>query len=274
MKHSLRRALGQHFLADATVAERIAEAVGATPDDVVCEIGAGTGALTGRLAARAGRVVALEVDPALHARLAAEAGRRPNVDVRLADARRFPYETLGALRPSPTGRSLVAGNLPYSASKPILHRLFEARGGIDGVTVMLQREVAERLVSPAGGRAYGVLSVLWQVWADVALLFTVPPAAFRPPPAVESAVVRAAFRAAPRLPIADAAGFARVVKGAFAQRRKTLANALRAAFPALGAAGVEAALREAGVDGRRRAESLSLAEFARLAEFFAARGSA
>lgn len=268
---SRRRALGQHFLADAAVAARIAEAVGATAADVVCEIGAGTAALTAPLAARAGRLVALEVDPALHARLAAGVGRRPNVEVRLADARRFPYEGLRALRPMPTGRVLVAGNLPYSASKPILLRLFEARAALDAVTVMLQREVAERLTAAPGTRAYGVLSVLWQVWADVALLFTVPPAAFRPPPAVESAVVRAAFRVEPRVPLADPAAFVRVVKAGFALRRKTLANALRAAFPRFGAPGVEAALREAGVDGQRRAESLTASEFARLAEFFAGR---
>lgn len=265
---SRRRALGQHFLADPAVALRIAEAVGATGADVACEIGAGTGALTAPLAARAGRVIALEIDPALHARLVAGVGRRANVEVRLADARTFPYESLRALRPMPTGRVLVAGNLPYSASKPILLRLFEARAALDAVTVMLQREVAERLTAGPGTRAYGVLSVLWHVWADVALLFTVPPSAFRPPPAVESAVVRASFRPEPRVPLADPAAFVRVVKAGFALRRKTLANALRAAYPRLGGAGVDARLRAAGIDGGRRAESLVLEEFAALARRF------
>ncbi|MBI4012532.1 MAG: ribosomal RNA small subunit methyltransferase A [Candidatus Rokubacteria bacterium] len=265
---SRRRALGQHFLADPAVADRIVEAVGATADDLVCEIGAGHGVLTGRLAARAGRVLALEIDPALHAGLAARAGRWPNVAVELADGRTYPYERLRAAHPV-RGRILVAGNLPYSASKPILLRLWDSRGGLDAATLMLQREVAERLVAAPGGKAYGALSVLWQVWADLALLFAVPPGAFRPPPAVESAVVRAAFRASPRVPIADPAAFARVVKAGFAQRRKTLANALRAGLAGLGAAGVEAALAGAGIDGRRRAETLSLPEFARLAQFFA-----
>jgi 16S rRNA (adenine1518-N6/adenine1519-N6)-dimethyltransferase len=168
----------------------------------------------------------------------------------------------------------VVGNLPYSASKPILLRLWEARAALDAATVMVQREVAERLVAPPGGKAYGVLSVLWQAWADLALLFAVPPAAFRPPPAVESAVVRAAFRAAPRVPLDDPASFVRLVKAAFAQRRKTLANALRGAWPALGAAAVAERLAAAGIDGRRRAETLTLEEFGRLAPFFAVREAA
>lgn len=259
-----RRALGQHCLVDPGVAARIVETVGATPADLVCEIGAGSGVLTGPLAGRAGRVVALEIDPALHARLAARARDTAALDLRLADARRFPYETLRDLRPDPAGRVLVAGNLPYSVSKPILQRLLEARATLDALTLMLQREVAERLVAAPGGRAYGVLSVLWQVWADLAIVEIVPPAAFRPPPAVESAVVRAAFRRTPRVALGDERAFVRVVKAAFGQRRKTLANALRAGLE-LPAERVTAALREAAVAGDRRAETLSLDDFARLA---------
>ncbi len=262
-----RRALGQHFLADPGVAARIVDAVGATVDDVVCEIGAGTGALTGLLAVRAGRVVALEIDRTLHSRLAATAaGRWPNLDLRHADARSFPYEALGDLRPSLAGRVLVVGNLPYSASKPILHRLFDARAAIQAVTLMLQREVAERLVAPPGGKAYGALSVLWQVWADLVVLDRVPPAAFRPPPAVEAAVVHGTFRTTPRVTLQDPATFCRVVKAAFTHRRKTLANALRGTYGVAPAA-VDTALRAAGVAGGRRGESLSLEEFARIAQF-------
>jgi 16S rRNA (adenine1518-N6/adenine1519-N6)-dimethyltransferase len=272
-RHARRRALGQHFLADAAVAARLVDAVGAGPADLVCEIGAGEGVLTGALAARAGRLVALEIDPALHARLAA-APAPPNLELRLADARTFPYERLRAERPAPTGRVLVAGNLPYAASKPILLRLWEARAGLDAAILMLQREVAQRLVAPPGGKAYGALSVLWQAWADLALLFMVPPGAFRPPPAVDSAVVQATFRSSPGAPIGDEAAFVRCVKAAFAQRRKTLANALRSGFPRLGAAGVAARLSQAGIDGRRRAETLTLAEFARLAQVFAGHDAA
>jgi 16S rRNA (adenine1518-N6/adenine1519-N6)-dimethyltransferase len=259
-----RQTLGQHFLVDEALAGRIIGAVGATAADLVCEIGAGPGILTGRLAERAGRLVALEIDPALHRRLSTRPAAGAAVDVRLTDARTFPYETLAELRPDPAGRVLVVGNLPYAASKAILLRLFEARASIHALTLMLQREVAERLVAGPGGRVYGALSVLWQLWADLALLERVPPGAFRPPPAVESAVIQVVFRARPRVTVEDPARFGRVVKAAFAQRRKTLWNALRGTFPE---DAVGRALRLAAVDGGRRAESLDLEEFARIARF-------
>lgn len=263
-----RRALGQHFLADPGVAARIVEAVGATAADLVCEIGPGPGALTRALAIRAGRLVALEIDPALQAWLTQAARHWPEaarVEIRHADAREFDYEELRALRPSPAGRVLVVGNLPYSASKAILERLLDAHAALDLAVLMLQREVAERLAAAPGGRDYGALSVFWQRWADVTRLLVVPPAAFRPPPAVESAVVRATFGAASRLPVTDEAAFKRTVRAAFGQRRKTLVNALRGG--GLGSPErLAVALAEAGIDGRRRAETLSLEEFARLAD--------
>jgi 16S rRNA (adenine1518-N6/adenine1519-N6)-dimethyltransferase len=267
-----RRALGQHFLADDAVADRIVEAVGAGPGDLVCEIGAGPGVLTRRLAGRAGRLIALEIDPGLQTRLAAEAARIgwSQVEVRQADARSFAYDALEGLRPGPGGRVLVVGNLPYSASKPILARVLAARAAIHSAVVMVQREVAERLTARPGGREYGLLSVFWQLWADLELLFPVPPTAFRPPPAVESSVVRAVFRATPRVALADPQAFARVARAAFAQRRKTLENALRGGLPEAGADGVRAALATAGIDGRRRAETLTLEELARLAGALAA----
>ena len=260
------RPLGQHFLRDLEIARAIIEAAAPGPRDVVLEIGAGEGVLTRLLAARAGRVIALEVDPALHARLAPEAARLPHLDLRLADARHFDYAALPGLRPSPEGRALVVGNLPYSLSKPLLLRLFEARRALDELTLMLQREVAERLTAPPGRKAYGLLSVLWQAWAELRLLFHVGPEAFRPRPEVESSVLHVRFLPAPRVPIADEAAFVRVVKAAFARRRKTLGNALAAAYPHLGRPGVLRACAGAGIDPGRRGESLALAEFARLAE--------
>ncbi len=263
-----RRALGQHFLVDPGVAARIVEAVGATPSDVVCEIGAGPGALTWALAARAGRLIALEIDPVLQARLAEAAHERSEgarVDVRLADARSFAYEELRALRPAPAGRVLVVGNLPYSASKPILARLFAARAALDAAVLMLQREVAERLTAQPGGREYGALSIFWQQWTEMTSLEVVPPGAFRPPPAVESAVIRIGFRAAPRVMVGDEPLFQNVVRAAFGQRRKMLGNALRGG--GLGAPErLAAALAEAAIDPARRAETLSLAEVVRLTE--------
>ena len=263
-----RRALGQHFLVDSGVAARIVEAVGATSDDVVCEIGAGPGTLTWALAARAGRLVSLEIDPALQARLAEAARTWPDaarVEIRLADARSFAYEELRALRPAPAGRVLVVGNLPYSVSKPILARLLAARAALDTAVLMLQREVAERITARPGGREYGALSIFWQRWADVTPLEVVPPGAFRPPPAVESAVIRAGFRTAPKVVVADEDMFGQVVRAAFGQRRKTLGNALRGG--GLGAPDrLAVALAESAIDAGRRAETLSLEEFARLAD--------
>src|SRR5262249_23748875 len=167
-----RRVLGQHFLSDPGVAARIVEAVGATAADVVCEIGAGPGALTRALAARAGRLLALEIDPALRDRPPPGArggaggrrgrGRPGGPPARLADGRVYPYEGLPALRPTPEGRVLVVGNLPYSASKAILERLLAAHAALDRAVLMLQREVAERLAARPGGREYGALSVFWQ----------------------------------------------------------------------------------------------------------------
>jgi 16S rRNA (adenine1518-N6/adenine1519-N6)-dimethyltransferase len=265
---SRRRALGQHFLVDPGVAARIVEAVGATARDVVCEIGPGPGTLTWALAARAGRLVALEIDPALQARLAQAARAWPDsarVEIRVGDARSFAYEELPALRPAPDGRVLVAGNLPYSASKPILARLFVARTAIDAAVLMLQREVAERITAPPGGREYGALSIFWQRWAEITPLEVVPPDAFRPPPAVESAVIQVRFRAAPTVVVDDEALFAHVVRAAFGQRRKTLGNALRGG--GLGAPDhLAAGLAAAAIDPGRRAETLSIEEFGRLSD--------
>jgi 16S rRNA (adenine1518-N6/adenine1519-N6)-dimethyltransferase len=267
-----RRALGQHFLVDPGVTARIVEAVGATAADLVCEIGAGPGALTRALAAQAGRLVALEIDPALRDRLAAAAERWPGaarVEIRQADARSFRYEELRALRPDPAGRVLIVGNLPYSVSKPILERLHATHASLDVAVLMLQREVADRLAASPGSRAYGALSVFWQCWAEVARLLIVPPVAFRPPPAVESAVIRTTFQPVARVPLDDEAGFTRLVRAAFGQRRKTLANALRGG--GLGSAPyIASILDRAAIDGGRRAETLTLEEFARLASVLAA----
>src|SRR5512132_2830346 len=220
--HGKRRALGQHFLRDAGIARAIVDLVAPTAKDLVVEIGPGQGALTGDLARRAGRVIALEVDAPL---IEALRRRFPGVEVLAADARTWDY---GAIERPAGGRVLVVGNLPYSVGKPILMALVAARTAIDTMALMLQREVAERVAAPPGSRVYGSLSVLTQIYADVALALRVPPGAFRPPPKVESAVIRLDVLRAPRVPVADERRFHVIVRAAFAQRRKTLANALAA----------------------------------------------
>src|SRR3989475_819852 len=202
-------------------------------------------ALTGELARRAGRVVALEIDRGLVEGLRA---RVPSVEVIEADARVWDY---GALARPRDGRVLVVGNLPYSVGKPILAALIAARTAIDEMALMLQREVAERVAAAPGGKTYGSLSILSQLYCDARVALRVPPSAFRPPPQVESAVLHLRVRPAPCVPLADERRFHAVVRSAFAQRRKTLANALAAGL-GLPLEVVRATARTAGVGPGRR----------------------
>lgn len=253
-----RRTLGQHFLGDVRVAGAIVDAIAPRSTDLVVEIGPGQGALTGGLARRAGRLIALEIDRALVSILRT---RFPSVEVIEADARSWPYARLA--RP-PGGRLLVVGNLPYSAGTAILTTLIEARSAIDDIVVMLQREVAERVAAAPGSKRYGSLSVLVQLVGDPTILLRVPPGAFRPPPKVESALLRVSLLPAPRVAVPDEERFGEVVRAAFAQRRKTIANSLTATL-ALSSAQVRDALLTVGIDPARRGETLNLDEFARLA---------
>ena len=255
---SKRRGLGQHFLRDGDIARRIIDLVRPTAADLVVEIGPGQGALTGELARAAGRLVALEVDRDLIGRLRA---RFPTVEVMEADARRFRYADL--VRP-PGGRVLVVGNLPYSVSKPILVALLEARGAIDEMALMLQREVAGRLAATPGSKTYGSLSILTQLYADVRVAIRVSPGAFRPPPKVDSAVVHLRSLREPRVALADERRFNVVVRAAFAQRRKMLANGV-AGVLGMPVERVRQAAEAVGIDPGRRAETLGIDEFARLA---------
>ena len=252
-----RRALGQHFLRDPGIARAIVALVAPTASDLVVEIGPGEGALTDELARRSGHVIALEVDRVLLERLRR---RLPGVEILEADARTWDYGLLA--RPA-GGRVIVVGNLPYSVGKPIVAALLEARAVIDVMALMLQREVAERLAAPPGSRVYGALSVLTQTVCDVELALRVPPGAFRPPPQVDSAVVRLTPRAVPRVPAELNARFREVVKAAFSSRRKTLANALAGGLGVpLGTA--REAATTSGVDPGRRAETLEIEEFVAL----------
>jgi len=280
----IRRALGQHFLRASDVAHAIVDLVAPGSGDLVLEIGPGRGALTSLLAERAGAFLAIELDPALAERLSS------SFDVRIADARTFDYASLAA----PSGRVIVVGNLPYSVSKPILARLVDAHSAIAEMALMLQLEVAERVVASPGGKIYGSLSVLTQLHWDVTLALRVPPEAFLPPPQVESAVLHLRSRsrevrgaaegepseknpeqdppgtADPRKLITDELQLRRIVLGAFEQRRKAVANSLASALRVPVTTARERLLAT-GIDPSRRAETLSREEFARLtAEWFRA----
>ena len=258
------RALGQHFLRDDTVAERMISLVQPTARDLVVEIGPGRGALTGRLARAAGRLLALEVDEAMATALSERFADAPHVEIVRADARSFNYSGLSALKPHPAGRVVAVGNLPYSVGKPILQALVEAGSALDEMALMLQREVAERVAAGPGSKTYGSLSVLTQLSCEARLAFTVPPGAFRPPPQVDSAVLHLRVRRAPPVPVGDRGRLRAIILAAFGQRRKSLGNALGSGL-GVSAESARAMCAAAGIDAGRRAETLSLAEFARLA---------
>ncbi len=245
------RRLGQHFLRPASV-ERLLRAIEPGPEEVFLEIGAGTGALTLPLAARAARVVAVELDARLAARLRPRAPA--NVEVHEGDALHIDLAAL-----VPRGSRLV-GNLPYSISSPLLRRFLDLRGHVRDVHVMLQEEVARRVAAGPGSRDYGILSVFYALWADVEIPLRFGPGAFDPPPKVGSALLRARFRKRPRADVPDMAAFEKLVRAAFARRRRTLENNLRDSYPNL-----KHHLRLLNLAGSRRAETLSVVEFAELA---------
>ena len=243
--------------------------------DTFLEIGPGRGALTRPLADMAGRVVAFEIDRDLAAALAAEPIQ--NLVVVEGDVLDLTPAALdealaraGGPRADRTGLR-VAGNLPYNVASPILFKLVElyrAGFGLEDATVMLQREVADRLLAQPGTREYGVLTVLIRHAARVERLLALPPGAFRPAPAVDSAVVRLQFHA-DEPPVRSRIEFEALVQGVFTRRRKTLANALLAYRPA-GQASIQSALARASIAGGRRPETLDVADFVRLSDAFGA----
>jgi 16S rRNA (adenine1518-N6/adenine1519-N6)-dimethyltransferase len=257
-----RKRFGQHFLERAW-ADKVVAAIDPAPDDRFLEIGAGPGALTRRLAPRVAHLTAVEIDRDMVAALAPTLP--PNVSLIEADILELdlaPLVGAGPLR--------LAGNLPYNLTSPILFRLIgacRAHGGLRDATVMVQREVADRIVAVPGGRDYGVLSISLQLHAEVARLLNLPPGAFRPPPQVHSSVVRLTFRP-PEVALVDERVFDAMVRSIFSQRRKTLGNAL-ASFARTRDADPRHALAATDIDPRRRPETLQLTELARLADYFA-----
>lgn len=254
------KSLGQNFLVDRNIIDRIIRCADVGPGDSVLEIGPGRGALTGELAQRAGRLLLVEYDHALAAALEEQYRDQPRVTVVDGDILAVDLPTL--LGDAPAGWKVVA-NLPYNISSPVLFRLLEYRVLFSRLVLMLQREVGERLVAAAGCADYGVTTALLGLWFDMRREFIVPPGCFHPRPRVDSVVVSFVPLAEPRVEVGSEETYRRVVKGAFAMRRKTLANCLKGA--GLASSGeLEAILDACGIDGRRRGETLSLEEFALL----------
>jgi 16S rRNA (adenine1518-N6/adenine1519-N6)-dimethyltransferase len=253
MAHRPRKRFGQHFLRDRGVIDRIVSALAPQPGETIVEIGPGEGVLTRALLARAStvHVVELDRDLAAHLRSAFPAER---VIVHEADALEFDFTSLGAERK----RLRVVGNLPYNISTPLLFHLLAQLSCIDDMLFMLQKEVVDRLAASPDTAEYGRLSVMvqWQLRGEP--LFDVGPESFYPPPRVDSSVVRLTPHASAPVAIDDPVTFANIVKAGFASRRKTLRNNLRDLI-------ADEALQALGIDPMRRAETLTLEEFARIA---------
>jgi 16S rRNA (adenine1518-N6/adenine1519-N6)-dimethyltransferase len=256
-----KKSWGQNFLVDERAYRAIVDACALGAEDWALEIGAGLGTLTARLAEVAAHVIAVERDRDMIAVLRGELGEHPRVEIAEANALTFDYAGVRER----AGRSpVVVGNLPYQIASPILFRLLEARGAIARIVVMLQKEMADRIVAPPGEKTYGALSVMVRMYGQPRLVCRVRAGGFVPAPKVDSAVLSIVPHAAGSEPVAPslAETFSRVVHAAFNQRRKTLRNALTAQLPV---ERVDAALAATAIDGRRRGETLDVREFAALA---------
>jgi 16S rRNA (adenine1518-N6/adenine1519-N6)-dimethyltransferase len=275
----LKPKLGQHFLRDESAAQKIVEALGDVSQKTVLEIGPGTGVLTRRLVARARRVIAIEFDKVLAAQLRMRFALASNVEIIEGDVLAIDFDTIfgpkpGISRPgleyAPDPASLV-GNLPYYITSDILLRLFEYRRYFDNLIIMVQREVADRIVAKPGSRDYGLLSATAQLYAKVEKLFTLAPGAFNPPPKVHSTALRLTL--APQLDelCVTEDAFIDFLKLSFGQKRKTLWNNLKLQY---GPATLKAALEQAGVKANVRAEALPLEKTAALFRALSSRDGA
>ena len=259
---ALSKGFGQNFIINPGICPRIAEAAGIGPGWGALEVGPGIGCLTEQLAQRAAKVVSVELDERLRPVLAETLAAYPNVeivfgDVLALDLRRLAAEYFPGLRP------IVCANLPYNVTTPLITAFLTA-GCFDTVTVMIQREAAHRLCARPGTADYGLLTVLTAWYAELELLFDVPPHCFVPAPKVTSTVVRLRMRSAPPADVQDEALLFAIVRAAFSQRRKTLINALAAGVPGCDKARAAAAVAACGFDARVRGETLDPVQFAAL----------
>ena len=248
-----KKHLGQNFLYDSSILKRIIQAAGLSEEDTVVEIGPGPGRLTRMLAEKVKRLVAIELDPELYERLKGDFIAYSNVEIIHGDALRFSFETIGTFK--------VVANIPYYITTPIIFRLLDAKEHLKSMTLTIQKEVAERIVAEPGGKAYGVLTIMIQYFAQTELKFIIPKEAFKPMPKVDSAVVHMKILEHPSVSVRDEKIFFSLVKTAFSHRRKTLSNSLKG----LGE-DIRDVMISAGIDPQRRPETLSLEEFARLSD--------
>ena len=257
-----QKKLGQHFLVDESVVRRIAESLQLRPDMPVLEIGPGIGTLTQFLAMTGACITAVELDRRCIEIMGTTLKAYNNIRIVQGDVLNLDFaELMGA------GPFQIAGNLPYYITTPIVMKILEGQVPAEKMVFMVQKEVADRMVSAPGSKEYGALSVAVQYHTEAVKLFEVPSGAFMPPPAVDSAVILCTKRAQPPVDVPSAKLFFRVVRAAFGQRRKTLANALQGG--GFSREEVTAMLQETGIKGERRGETLSLDEFAALSRSYA-----
>ncbi len=250
----MRKKLGQHFLLDPTILRRIVEASGLTSDDLIVEIGPGKGRLTEILTDIAKDVIAIELDENLCDSL--KEGilkRKANLQIECIDVLKFNFAELPPFK--------VVANIPYYITTPIIFKLLEKDVKLLTATLTIQKEVAERIIASPGGKNYGVLSLMVQYYTEPSILFYIPRGAFLPPPKVDSAVIHLKRRAEPPVNVEDERLFFSLIKKSFSQRRKTISNSLKAVTKH-----IKVALDSAGIDYRRRPETLSMEDFARLSK--------
>jgi len=250
--HRARKRFGQHFLHERNVIERILRAIDPQPDDYLVEIGPGQGALTYPLLQRCGRLTAIELDRDLVPILAKQAASLGQLEIINADILNFELASIATRE-----KFRLVGNLPYNISTPLMFHLLESAQLIEDMHFMVQKEVAQRIVAGAGDASYGRLSVMLQFHCSCQYLFDVAPGCFKPPPKVDSAVIRMIPLENPAQHIDDYSQFSKIVQSAFSQRRKTISNSLKSILD-------RETIIACGIDPGLRAENLEIADFAKL----------
>ncbi len=263
------KSMGQNFLIDPQVPYDIAAASQADERCGVLEIGPGIGPLTSQLAQRAGKVVSVELDQSLLPVLAETMAPYPNVEIVPGDVMKLDVAALAAEKFSGL-KPIVCANLPYNITTPVLTKLVQA-DCFDSITVLIQKEVAQRLSAPQGSGDGGSFTLFLQYYMETELLFDVPREKFIPAPKVTSAVLRCVRRPAPAIQVEDEAFFFKVIRGAFLLRRKTLSNSLAAALPNLGKEQIQRCIEDCGLPASVRGEKLTLQNFADLTRALAAK---
>jgi 16S rRNA (adenine1518-N6/adenine1519-N6)-dimethyltransferase len=249
----MKRPFGQNFLFDKNILNKIVSCSGISGKDTVVEIGPGLGTLTRVLAQKSKKVIAIEFDKKLIRQLTENVSDLKNVEIVNLDALKYSYENI-------RGKFSVVANIPYNITTPIIFKLLEYKAKIKSMTLLMQKEVAQRIVAKSGSKEYGVLSLTTQLYTKPSLKFIVSKKSFSPPPKIDSAVVYFQVSAKPFLPVKDAALYLDIVKTAFGQRRKTIKNSLKS-FD-----GLSEALDLASIDPSCRPEQLSMQDFIRLAD--------